>query len=105
MNGSIQEDGRRGRRRQSLLDVAASLRQAMESLGCKPGSGHCSVCWKLRSPRVPCQQWDRVDDYYVKTWRTAPAGLRREGAVACKDCCIARLDGHRCEWWDLCWDV
>ena len=27
---------------------------------------------------------------------------RLSGTVLCRDCCIVELDGHRCNWWDLC---
>ncbi|MEM7815884.1 MAG: hypothetical protein QXN71_02075 [Candidatus Aenigmatarchaeota archaeon] len=25
------------------------------------------------------------------------------GARICKDCCITKMKGHKCRWWDLCW--
>jgi len=27
------------------------------------------------------------------------------GSVVCKQCCIGELSGHRCDWWDLCWNI
>ena len=25
------------------------------------------------------------------------------GARICKDCCIVKMKGHTCKWFDLCW--
>ncbi|MBI4020070.1 MAG: hypothetical protein HY367_01950 [Candidatus Aenigmarchaeota archaeon] len=26
-------------------------------------------------------------------------------ARICKDCCIDKMSGHRCKWFDLCWET
>ncbi len=26
-----------------------------------------------------------------------------KGAKICKDCCIAKMKGHACRWFELCW--
>ena len=45
----------------------------------------CILCRKTRPNRQTCE--------------------RLAGNVACKQCCIKDLDGHRCHWWDLCWSI
>ncbi|MFO7898940.1 MAG: hypothetical protein R6V58_07755 [Planctomycetota bacterium] len=60
------------------------------TLGPDAPKGACAVCHKVLRPSVRCWSQGRDDV---------------RGRVVCKQCCIAALDGHRCVWWDLCWNI
>jgi len=70
----------------------------------KPGAERCFVCGKGERPAASCEQWDDVVEAVRKgtPWRKL-SFYKPEQVVLCKDCCISELDGHRCEWWRLCW--
>ena len=70
-----------------------------------PKTGQCAICRGVRQARAECQEWHRIWFYLDdRKLQCLKAGVR-SGALLCKDCCIGRLDGHRCVWWDLCWNI
>ena len=96
MTGS---DGASGRRPRGG-SPSRRLRRRVE--GRPAGSGGCFVCDRSRRT-VSCEQQLRIWEHLKREqpWRNRWR-IPRSAAV-CKDCCIAALDGHHCEWWDLCW--
>ena len=69
-------------------------------------NGSVERCLMCRRSRLVsrCEDWERT----VKALRELKPGQhyqpKPERAVVCKDCCIGALDGHRCPWWDFCWE-
>ena len=96
MNGS---NGETGRRPQANWRRGA---QSTEDEGRGPGSSGCFLCRRSRGTAY-CEQRLRIWDHLERNqpWRNR-SQIPRPAAL-CKDCCIAALDGHHCEWWDLCW--
>jgi hypothetical protein len=71
----------------------------------RQGSGQCKVCGKVRPLMRKCEDRDRVIVALKRRRpeRPAPCGDGQPGV--CKDCCIGTLEGHRCIWWELCWEI
>lgn len=74
-------------------------------LGPTASKGPCVLCRKTRLPSVFCTDREQVSRRggAVGTVDGQPRG--RGEAVVCKECCIGVLAGHRCVWWDLCWNI
>ena len=107
MNGSGKASGRDGAKHQASEQAQPSAKPkvAPAKVGYDPSTGECALCWKVRRPHVECQErwriWAIFDDMKADFLKERS----RRGAVVCKDCCISRLDGHKCQWWDLCWNI
>lgn len=96
MNGS---NGETGRRPQANWRRCA---RRTEDEGSGPGSSGCFLCQRSRTSAW-CEQRFRIWDHLERNqpWRDR-LQISRPAAL-CKDCCIGALDGHHCEWWNLCW--
>ena len=38
-----------------------------------------------------------------KTSLSKDCETHKTGSRICKDCCIVKMNGHKCGWWNLCW--
>ena len=65
----------------------------------------CYVCGKARHSTASCEQWERVEKLFAARQPGRLMWGRPRRLVACKDCCIGELDGHRCVWWRFCWQA
>jgi len=107
MNGSTKQVARGAQEPASWVRRAAA--QPTEPGGWRLGpvglKGACVVCSKTRLPAVFCKDRERVSG---RDPSVGAAGRELPGlgeAVVCKECCIGMLGGHRCRWWDLCWNI
>ena len=66
--------------------------------------GRCVVCGKAASPGAGCEVRARIEFLCRRLNGRLPDELYGPEAVVCKECCI-RAGGHRCQWWDLCWNI
>jgi len=69
-----------------------------------PDPDPCYLCDRKR-PSADCQRRDLFKNTPAGWCSAGPSRLRPARLVICKDCCIRELDGHRCIWWDFCWNL
>jgi len=63
----------------------------------------CFLCRNVRERTAECQRREQIESLLQQG---EPGRLMWPVPAAptlCKGCCIARLAGHECEWWGLCW--
>jgi len=68
-------------------------------------AGHCIVCGKVRSLMCGCEDKDRIIGSFKRRRPGRPAPCVDGQPGVCKDCCIGSLEGHRCRWWEFCWEI
>jgi len=71
----------------------------------RQGSGQCIVCRKIRPLMCRCEDRGRVIVVLKRRRPERPTPCGDGQPAVCKDCCIGTLEGHRCVWWELCWEI
>jgi hypothetical protein len=69
-----------------------------------PDPDPCCLCDRT-TRSADCQRWELVRALPRERCSGRPPSRRPGRVVVCKDCCIRELDGHRCVWWDFCWNL
>ncbi len=108
MNGSSHAGARNGQKAVSAEQARVSTvvpKPATVTGDYDPSSGECALCWKVHRPYVECEETRRIWELFDRLKLHCLRDRSHPGAVVCKDCCIARLGGHKCQWWDLCWNI
>jgi len=107
MNGSSCGVGRgrwgsRSPERKAPADMGEPAGWRLGPLGLK---GACAVCRKANRPSAFCEGRWLAEDAVGAGPATGEMQQDRRGLVVCKECCIGKLGGQRCVWWDLCWNI
>ena len=71
----------------------------------KQGSGRCIICGKSRPLMRKCEDRGRVIVTLKRRRPERPTPCGDGQPSICKDCCIGALEGHRCIWWEFCWEI
>ena len=107
MNGSIKQVARGAQEPASSAGTEGRRAPRPPSYGdpYDPKTGQCAVCRVVHQVRAECQERHRIWSHFDERKMHWLKGGARPGAMVCKDCCIGALGGHRCIWWDLCWNI
>ena len=107
MNGSTKQvaRGEQAPSAEARPQAGATARVAVAASLWAAKAGQCTMCGKVGQHQTECQNIAAIHLFLMNLKLYDWASSVQPGALLCKDCCIGLVNGHKCPWWDLCWNI